>query len=245
MPQYLGQLADHVVTTINVRDYGQTIHDLATRRQVILIGEDVVNAALNSPVDFPPKEQIEEAETRLKALRATANGTTLLTPLSGTMPLPISWLWRMRFAQGKISLLAGQPGRGKSQLTVFFASVVTTGGNWPDGEPCQLGSVIFITCEDDPADTIVPRLMAVQADLDRCHMHSLMDLGKDVSGLVDQIRAIGDVRLVVIDPVSAYLGKIDGNNAPEVRRTLAPLQQMAADTNVAVLLVTPPKQEQF
>ena len=139
VPQYLGQLADHVVTTINVRDYGQTIHDLATRRQVILIGEDVVNAAFNSPVDFPPKEQIEEAETRLKALRATANGTTLLTPLSGTMPLPISWLWRMRFAQGKISLLAGQPGRGKSQLTVFFASVVTTGGNWPDGEPCQLG----------------------------------------------------------------------------------------------------------
>ena len=71
MPQYLGRLAANAATIINARDYGRTIHDLATRRQLILIGEDMVNVAFDSPVDFPPKEQIEEAETRLFALAET------------------------------------------------------------------------------------------------------------------------------------------------------------------------------
>jgi len=71
VPQYLGRLAANAATIINARDYGRTIHDLATRRQLILIGEDMVNAAYDSPVDFPPKEQIEEAETRLYALAET------------------------------------------------------------------------------------------------------------------------------------------------------------------------------
>jgi replicative DNA helicase len=68
VPQYLGRLAANAATIINARDYGRTIHDLATRRGLIVIGEDVVNAAYDSPVDFPPKEQIEEVETRLFAL---------------------------------------------------------------------------------------------------------------------------------------------------------------------------------
>jgi hypothetical protein len=69
VPQYLGRLAANAATIINARDYGRTIHDLATRRGLIVIGEDVVNAAYDSPVDFSPREQIEEVETRLVALR--------------------------------------------------------------------------------------------------------------------------------------------------------------------------------
>jgi replicative DNA helicase len=71
VPQYLGRLAANAATIINARDYGKTIHDLATRRQLILIGEDMANAAYDSPIDFPPKEQIEEAEARLYALAET------------------------------------------------------------------------------------------------------------------------------------------------------------------------------
>ena len=71
VPQYLGRLAANAATIINARDYGRTIHDLATRRQLILIGEDMVNVAFDSPVDFPPKEQIEDAETRLFGLAET------------------------------------------------------------------------------------------------------------------------------------------------------------------------------
>jgi replicative DNA helicase len=68
VPVYLGKLAANATTTRNVRDYARTIYDLATRRQLIVIGEDMVNAAYDSPVDFPPKEQIEEAEKRLYKL---------------------------------------------------------------------------------------------------------------------------------------------------------------------------------
>jgi replicative DNA helicase len=68
VPQYLGRLAANAATIINARDYGRTIRDLAVRRQLILIGEDMANAAYDSPVDFPPGEQIAEAEQRLYAL---------------------------------------------------------------------------------------------------------------------------------------------------------------------------------
>src|SRR5215475_5787467 len=71
VPQYLGRLAANAATIINARDYAQTIYDLAIRRHLILIGEDMVNAAYDSPVDFPPREQIEEAETRLFSLAET------------------------------------------------------------------------------------------------------------------------------------------------------------------------------
>ena len=71
VPVYLGRLAVNATTIINARDYGRTIHDLSTRRQLIVIGEDVVNKAYDSPVDFPPKEQIEEVETRLFSLAET------------------------------------------------------------------------------------------------------------------------------------------------------------------------------
>ena len=65
VPQYLGRLAANATTIINARDYGQTIHDLSVRRNLIIIGEDVVNTAYDSPIDMPPSNQIEEAEQRL------------------------------------------------------------------------------------------------------------------------------------------------------------------------------------
>src|SRR5262252_2207286 len=68
VPQYLGRLAANAATIINARDYAQTVYDLAIRRHLIVIGEDMVNAAYDAPVDFPPREQIEEAEARLFAL---------------------------------------------------------------------------------------------------------------------------------------------------------------------------------
>src|SRR5262245_19254426 len=73
VPQYLGRLAASAVGIDNARDYGKTIRDLALRRHLILIGEDMINAACDAPVDFPSKEQIEEAENRLHALSIGAD----------------------------------------------------------------------------------------------------------------------------------------------------------------------------
>jgi replicative DNA helicase len=80
VPQYLGKLAANAATIINAKDYAQVVGDLAIRRNLILIGEDMVNAAYDSPVDFPPKEQIEEAEARLYRLTSDAMGGELTWP---------------------------------------------------------------------------------------------------------------------------------------------------------------------
>jgi putative DNA primase/helicase len=118
-------------------------------------------------------------------------------------------------------MLAGEPGLGKSQLAAFLAAIVTTSGDWPNGEgSADLGSVIVLSAEDDAADTIIPRLTAAGADLSRVHIVSavatddhkgrrLFNLQTDLSSLEEAIAHLGDVRLVIIDPVSSYLGKVD------------------------------------
>lgn len=167
---------------------------------------------------------------------------------------PIRWLWRGRIARGKVSMIAGHPGLGKSQITSSFAAIVTIGGQWPvDRTPCERGSVLFLSAEDDPADTIRPRLEAAGADLQRVHiLHAVRDgfsadgeerhrgfnLKEDVKKLETALAEIGEVALVVIDPVSAYLGQSDSHNNAEVRALLAPLSEMAARAGVAVVAVS-------
>jgi RecA-family ATPase len=197
--------------------------------------------------------RIEEADT---ATRNAPAGVCALPYesrcLAEVKPEPISWLWHGRIALGKLNLLAGQPGFGKSQLTIFMAGKVSVGGQWPDGRHCPQGSVILISCEDDANDTIVPRLMAVGADRARVHTldwvlktgddrvtaKQLFNLGANVPVLANLVRQLGDVRLIVIDPVSAYLGRLDSHKASDVRGCLAPLQQLAAETGAAVVLVS-------
>src|SRR5262245_59565207 len=106
--QYLGRLAANAATIIHARDYGRTRYDLATRRGLILIGEDVVNAAYDAPVDFPPGEQISEAATRLKSLRETTFSGVSTTSLAAVVARQIDWLWWRRIARGKLNLIAGQ-----------------------------------------------------------------------------------------------------------------------------------------
>src|SRR5207237_4993478 len=71
MPQYLARLAAEATTIINAEDYGRTIHDLALRRDLIIVGEDIVNAAYDAPVGTSPREQIEEAERKIYSIGET------------------------------------------------------------------------------------------------------------------------------------------------------------------------------
>lgn len=84
---------------------------------------------------------------------------------------PVNWLWHGRIARGKVSMLAGNPGLGKSQITASMAATVTTGGTWPvDRARCERGNVVFLSAEDDAEDTIRPRLEAAGADLARVYI---------------------------------------------------------------------------
>jgi hypothetical protein len=163
---------------------------------------------------------------------------------------PIEWLWPLRIAIGKHTLIAGEPGLGKSQLTIALAAAVTKRGHWPcDEGRAPLGSVIILSAEDDAADTIVPRLNVAGADLDRVLIVSsvqqrngqgrrVFNLQADLELLERKITEVGDVLLVIIDPVSSYLGKTDSHKNSDVRGTLEPLGEMASRLRVAVVSVT-------
>jgi putative DNA primase/helicase len=166
---------------------------------------------------------------------------------------PVNWLWPGRIARGKVTILAGHPGLGKSQIALAIAAIVTTGGRWPgDRARAERGSAIIFSAEDDPEDTIRPRLEAAGADLMRCHVigsvrdrdekgndrvrgFSLVD---DLPRLSMHLREIEDGALVIIDPITAYLGATDSHRNAEVRAVLAPLAELAAQHRVAIVAVS-------
>jgi len=163
---------------------------------------------------------------------------------------PIDWLWEGRIPSGRISLLVGMPGIGKSFLTTDMAARVSTGTPWPDGHPCEQGSVLFVTAEDDPGDTIKPRLDAAKADSRRIQLLSgviysdgeseserMFDL-RSVEILEQSLATMDDCRLVVIDPIGSFLGGgTDAHRDNEVRSVLAPVAQIAEKSGAAVFIV--------
>jgi putative DNA primase/helicase len=165
---------------------------------------------------------------------------------------PLRWLWPGRIPLGKLTLLIGDPGLGKSLLTTDFASRVTRGTSFPDCARCESGTVIFLSAEDDAEDTIRPRLDAAGADISRVHIldavrvpltnGSLIEkpfnLETDIAALEGALHEHPDVRLIVIDPISAYLGGVDSHSNAEVRGILTPLAALAARFGVAVLCIT-------
>jgi len=174
----------------------------------------------------------------------------VLVCLNDIEPKNVTWLWRGRVPQGRITLLVGRPGEGKSFLSCDLAARVSTGTPWPDGADCESGSVIFITGEDDPADTIRPRLDAHYAAAQRIHLLSAvksldadgeferMLILADVSVIEQALTRIPDCKLVVIDPIGSFLGgKTDANRDNEVRAVLAPIAQLAEKHGAAVLIV--------
>jgi putative DNA primase/helicase len=161
----------------------------------------------------------------------------------------IRWFWQYRFALGKLGLIGGLPDRGKGLIASFMIAMATKGGAWPCGEGRAIqGNVLLLTAEDDIEDTIVPRLVAADADLKRAHIIKMVRDAKgrrmfsivtDLALLRQKIDEIGDVVMIVIDPMSAYLGvgKIDSYRATDVRGVLAPLTDLAAEKRLAVIAV--------
>jgi putative DNA primase/helicase len=164
-------------------------------------------------------------------------------------PEPVEWLWPGRVAAGKLTLIAGEPGLGKSQVSVAMAAAVTTGGEWPCSEGCALqGNVVILSAEDGVADTIVPRLMAAGADCEHVQIISAVkdqagrrgfNLSADLKLLEQEITRLQDVRLVIIDPISSYLGpRVDSHVNASVRAVLEPVSEMAARLGIAIVAIT-------
>lgn len=173
--------------------------------------------------------------------------------LGSVEPKSIEWLWEGRIALGKLSLIVGDPGLGKSLITIAMAATVSVGGKWPvDRAQAPKGSVILMSAEDDLADTIRPRLDAADADVSKIHAFTMVSspgdngererrffsLKLDLPVLERAIESIDDCKLVVIDPISAFTGGTDTHNNADVRGLLAPLAELAQRYGAAIVGVT-------
>ena len=161
-------------------------------------------------------------------------------------PEPISWLWNGWLAKGKLHIFAGQAGTGKTTIAIALASTITLGDRFPDGSKSPLGSVLIWSGEDSTKDTLVPRLMAAGADLNKVHFVADttandglrgFDPATDMHPLMDKAAGIADLALLIVDPiVNAVAG--DSHKNGEVRRSLQPIVEFAEKLNCAVLGIT-------
>lgn len=187
---------------------------------------------------FPPMEGLP-ARVPLADGLILRNGSELESK-------PVTWLWKHWLAAGKLQLLAGAPGQGKTTIAMAMAATVTIGGHWPDGSRCEVGNIIVWSGEDDPADTLLPRLLASGADRRRCYFIEgarrdgevePFDPARDLPMLQAAIEQIGNVKLLIVDPVvSAVTG--DSHKNTEVRRALQPLVDLGAACGCAILGIT-------
>jgi hypothetical protein len=176
----------------------------------------------------------------------------IVVRLADVKPEPLRWLWPGRIALGKLTMIAGDPGLGKSFLTLDIAARVSTGTPWPDAvdQPNQAGGVVLLSAEDDIADTIRPRLDAAGAEASRIMAlqavrqggdaggQRMFNLATDLAALNDAIRACNGCRLVVVDPITAYLGKTDSHKNADIRGLLAPLSELASRHGIAIVAVS-------
>jgi hypothetical protein len=164
-------------------------------------------------------------------------------------PLLVEWLWTPRVPLGMLTLFAGDPKVGKSFVSLGMSASVSRGVALPgDDAPAGPGGVVLLSAEDDPARTIVPRLRSAGADMERIHIfesvylsdgaEALPSLRVDLEEIEAAVASVPNCRLVVIDPVSAYLAGTDDHRNGELRGMLSPLKAMAERTGTAVVLVT-------
>ncbi|GAH54104.1 unnamed protein product, partial [marine sediment metagenome] len=163
----------------------------------------------------------------------------------------VEWLWYRRIPMGKLSLLVGDPGGGKSFLSLYMISRIPGGGTWPDlpEEEVKKGKVILLTAEDELADTVRPRIDAMEGDASKITVVKCtkvegkirsFSLIEDVLKLENLIKEKRNVRAVIIDPLSAYMSssgknKIDSYRDADVRSVLEPFSRLAEEHNLSII----------
>ena len=184
----------------------------------------------------------------IKPVEVKPSASLKIVNMSDIEAMPIVWLWDGWLPLGKMTILAGAGGCGKTNLSLALIATITTGGNFPDGSKCtNMGKVLIYSTEDDPADTLLPRLIANDADISKIDIitgrinekgeSEPFDPSKDFPQIEEYIKANPDVKLLMIDPIVSAVGG-DMNKANDVRKSLQPLVDLANEYKFAVLGIT-------
>lgn len=173
-----------------------------------------------------------------------------LVPAADIPPALTDWLWLNNLAKGKLHILAGAPGAGKTGISIYLAATISNGTSglqwWPDGTPVRHGIVIIWTGEDGVADTIILRLIAAGANLRNILvLHGTVEHGrerafdftKDFELLKEKVEEIGDIALIIIDSIVQVV-KGDAHKNSDVRQALAPLLDLGEKHGCAILGIT-------
>ena len=197
-------------------------------------------------------------QTRIDAaLKAGSARPYVIIPASEVELENVSWLWPGHLAHGALELLTGDPDLGKSQIQMSYAACVTRGTPWPDGVPgSQAQQVLLVTAEDNYANTVGPRALAAGIDLTallylkglvRNGKHEIFLLSSGLEALEQVLLDHENIGLVLIDPITAYMGsptsgQFDSHRATDVRSVLSPLKDLAERHRIAISAIThPPK----
>jgi putative DNA primase/helicase len=150
----------------------------------------------------------------------------------------IRWVWPGYLPAGKVVIIDGDPGTGKSTMALDLGARISRGGSWPDDTRCGRGNVIIFSAEDGAHDTIRPRLLAARADMTRMYVDSSdLRLPDDITRIEDKIRRRG-ARLVVFDVLMSYLGAaVNAHRDQDMRTALRPLTDVAGRTGACIIAI--------
>jgi hypothetical protein len=244
--EYLARLVDQTPTAANVAHHARLVKETANLRHVMSACQRTAEQARGNGANL--SGLVATLRRTLDEIEApTEDQAADLVCLANVRPEAVAWLWPGRIPREKLSLMIGDPGEGKSCVTVDIAARVSRGRVWPDGGVAPLGGAVLLTAEDGLADTVRPRLDAMGADPRRIvalrgikrpgePTPAPFRLAEDLTHLESAIRQTGAV-LVVVDPVSAYLGKADSFKDADVRGVLAPLATLAERTGAGIVAV--------
>lgn len=220
-----------------------TNKDLETNADLQVYFNDVTNLT-----DQEIKSAISTKAGSIQPVQVKSTATLNIINMSDIQAQPITWLWDGWLPLGKMTILAGAGGCGKTNLTLALIATITTGGIFPDGSKCSnVGKVLIYSTEDDPADTLKPRLIANGADISKVSIISgrtnekgelePFDPAQDFPKIEEYIKSNPDVKLLMIDPIIAAVSG-DMNKANDVRRSLQPLVDLANEYKFSVLGIT-------
>ncbi len=248
-PLEYARLLDEVPSAANFPTYLDEMIKAAERRTLVESAWKVLTIHANGGSLETARHVLEAALREPKQREATL----AITRMSEVETRSIDFLWRHRIARAALSIIGGDPDLGKSTITFDLIARVTRGSDWPDGaiNTNGPGSAVLLSMENVPEQVVKPRLEAAGADLDRVHLITgvVMPTKRDAGfvrplSLTDDLRSLDatlkrlkDVQLVVIDPLSCYLGATDSHIDTDVRALLGPLDLLARERRVAVVAV--------